>query len=73
MVSALLDCAAMASDLEQSLQFLTLQQTAEVLQLSRRTLLRMLKHKTLPAVKVGAQWRIHENALAKWLDNLHER
>lgn len=21
----------------------------------------------------SAQWRIHENALAKWLDNLHER
>ena len=63
----------MENDLEQSLQFLTLQQTAEVLHLSRQTLLRMLKHKKLPAVKVGAQWRIHENALAKWLDNLHER
>jgi excisionase family DNA binding protein len=41
----------MENDLAQSLQFLTLQQTAEVLQLSRRTLLRMLKHKKLPAVK----------------------
>jgi hypothetical protein len=27
----------------------------------------------LPAFKVGGQWRIHENALAKWLNGLHER
>jgi len=54
------------------LRFLTLQETADLLQLSKRTLLRMLHRKDLPAFKVGGQWRIHENALAKWLEGLHD-
>ena len=54
------------------LRFLTLQETAELLHLSTRTLLRMLQRQDLPAFKVGHQWRIHENALAKWLEGLHE-
>jgi len=33
----------------------------------------MIHRKDLPAFKVGGQWRIHENALAKWLNGLHER
>jgi len=32
----------------------------------------MLQRKDLPAFKVGSQWRIHEKALAKWLEELHE-
>jgi len=55
------------------LKFLTVEETAELLQVSRRTLQRMIHRKDLPAFKVGGQWRIHENALAKWLDGLHER
>jgi len=54
------------------LRCLTLQETAELLHLSTRTLLRLLQRKDLPAFKVGHQWRIHENALAKWLEELHE-
>jgi excisionase family DNA binding protein len=55
------------------LKFLTVEETAELLQVSRRTLQRMIQRKDLPAFKVGGQWRIHENTLAKWLDGLHER
>ena len=55
------------------LKFLTVEETAEMLQVSRRTLQRMIHRKDLPAFKVGGQWRIHENALAKWLNGLHER
>jgi len=55
------------------LKFLTVEETAELLQVSRRTLQRMIHRKDLPAFKVGGQWRIHENTLAKWLDGLHER
>jgi excisionase family DNA binding protein len=55
------------------LRFLTVEETAELLQISRRTLQRMIHRKDLPAFKVGGQWRIHENALAKWLNGLHER
>jgi excisionase family DNA binding protein len=54
------------------LKFLTVEQTAELLQLSRRTLHRMIHRKDLPAFKVGGQWRIHETALAKWLEGLNE-
>jgi len=54
------------------LKFLTVEETAELLQVSRRTLQRMIHRKDLPAFKVGGQWRIHENTLAKWLDGLHE-
>ena len=39
------------------LRFLTLRQTADVLQMSQRTLLRMARSKQLPAFKVGGQWR----------------
>ncbi|HEY1234105.1 MAG TPA: helix-turn-helix domain-containing protein [Candidatus Binatia bacterium] len=55
------------------LKFLTVEETAELLQVSRRTLQRMIHRKDLPAFKVGGQWRIHENTLTKWLDGLHER
>lgn len=55
------------------LRFLTVGETAELLQVSRRTLQRMIHRKDLPAFKVGGQWRINENALSKWLNGLHER
>ncbi len=55
------------------LKFLTVEETAELLQVSRRTLQRMIHRNDLPAFKVGGQWRIHESALAKWLDGLNER
>ena len=54
------------------LKVLTVEQTAELLQVSRRTLHRIIHRKDLPAFKVGSQWRIHEKELAKWLEKLHE-
>ena len=59
-------------DNTEPLRFLTLQETAELLHLSKRTVLRMLQRNDLPAFKVGGQWRIHENALAKWLEGLRD-
>ena len=56
----------------ETLRFLTLQETAELLQVSSRTLQRMINRKDLPAFKVGAQWRIDQTALTKWLENLNE-
>ena len=55
------------------LRFLTLRQTADVLQISQRTLLRMAKNKELPAFKLGGQWRVRESELTKWLEGLNER
>jgi excisionase family DNA binding protein len=60
-------------DNAQPLRFLTTNETAELLQVSKRTLQRMINRKDLPAFKVGGQWCIYETALAKWLEGLHER
>ena len=58
--------------LEQPLRLLTLQETAELLQVSQRTVNRMIQDKKLPAFKVGGQWRVRESQLTKWLQRLNE-
>src|ERR1044072_9286695 len=60
-------------NITEPLKFLTVEETAELLQVYRRTLQRMIHRKDLPAFKVGGQWSIHEHALAKWLNGLRER
>jgi excisionase family DNA binding protein len=49
----------------QPLRFLTLKQTSELLQMSTRTLLRMVQSNELPAFKAGGQWRFLESELTK--------
>ena len=61
----------MTNDLEPMVRFLTLKQTAELLQLSTRTLLRMVKSNELPAFKVGGQWRVRESDLTKFIQSLN--
>ena len=55
-----------------ALRFLTLPEAAELLQVSKRTLLRMASRKKLPAFKVGGQWRINESRLTEWIQGLSE-
>lgn len=43
-------------------------QLAEYLQLSQRTIYRLLERGDLPAVKVGGQWRFRRAAVDEWLD-----
>jgi PTS system nitrogen regulatory IIA component len=43
-------------------------QLAEYLQLSQRTIYRLLERGDLPAVKVGGQWRFRRTAVDEWLD-----
>jgi len=62
----------MTNELEPMVRFLTLKQTAELLQLSTRTLLRMVKSNELPAFKVGGQWRVRESDLTKFIQSLNE-
>jgi excisionase family DNA binding protein len=62
----------METDLE-PLRFLTLEEAAVLLQVSKRTLHRMVQRSELPAFKVGRQWRINESHLSKWMQGLHER
>jgi len=75
MALALLDwfVSPMENDLE-SLRFLTLQEAAELLQVSKRTLHRVVVQRNgLPAFKVGRQWRIQESELIKFIQSLNER
>ena len=54
------------------IRLLTLKETAELLKLSRRTVMRMVQRKELPAFKVGGQWRVNESSLTKWMQGLQE-
>jgi excisionase family DNA binding protein len=62
----------METDLD-PLQLLTTRQAAELLQVSKRTVARLISRKELPALKVGGQWRVRSSQIAKWIEGLHER
>lgn len=55
---------------QEELRLLTLEVAAEILQVSKRTLLRMIQKKDVPAFKVGGQWRIRESQFRKWVELL---
>ena len=50
------------------LKFLTLAEAATILQVSKRTILRMIQKKDVPALKVGGQWRLRESQLKRWAE-----
>jgi PTS system nitrogen regulatory IIA component len=50
------------------LKFLTLAEAAMILQVSKRTILRMIQKKEVPALKVGGQWRLRESQLKRWAE-----
>jgi len=56
------------SNTQEELRLLTLEVAAEILQVSKRTLLRMIQKKDVPAFKVGGQWRIRESQFRKWVE-----
>lgn len=55
--------------MQEELKLLTLEAAAEILQVSKRTLLRMIQKKEVPAFKVGGQWRIRESQFRKWVEH----
>ena len=57
------------SSTQEDLKLLTLEAAAEILQVSKRTLLRMIQKKEVPAFKVGGQWRIRESQFRKWVEH----
>ncbi len=50
-------------------RFLTLDEAAKILKVSRRTIFRLLQQNNLPALKVGGQWRISERKFREWLED----
>jgi excisionase family DNA binding protein len=49
------------------LNFLTLAEAAQVLRLSKRTILRMIQKRKIPATRLGRQWRFGEANLLAWV------
>jgi len=52
-----------------SIRLLTLNEAAKLLQVSTRTLQRMIHSREMPALKVGGQWRVREAQLRQWVEN----
>ena len=53
----------------EDIRLLTLSEAANLLQVSTRTLQRMIRSGELPAFKVGGQWRLREAQLIQWVEN----
>src|SRR4249919_2173118 len=53
----------------ENIRLLTLSEAANLLQVSTRTLQRMIRNGELPAFKVGGQWRLRETQLRQWVEN----
>ena len=52
-----------------NIRLLTLSEAARLLQVSTRTLHRMIRSGDIPALKVGGQWRLRETQLQQWLED----
>jgi excisionase family DNA binding protein len=48
-------------------EVLTVEEVAEILQLSRSTIVRLFKHKTIPAKLIGNKWRCPRSVLDNFL------
>lgn len=48
-------------------QFLTISEVADRLKLTAQTIYKMIKVGTLPAIRVGSQWRVSEKKINLWL------
>lgn len=47
------------------MELLTTQEALELLKIDRKTLYKLLKNGDLPAIKLGSQWRIPKEEIAK--------
>lgn len=56
-------------DAQKVSRFLTLNQAAQMLQVSKRTLIRLLHRKDMPGLKIGGQWRIPESQFQEWVEH----
>ncbi|TKJ31985.1 hypothetical protein CEE39_06575 [bacterium (candidate division B38) B3_B38] len=47
---------------------MTLPELAKYIRVHKSTVYRMLKHKSIPAIKVGNQWRFKKDRIDSWLE-----
>lgn len=50
-------------------KLLTIAEVSELLRLTPQTIYKMIKSSSLPAVRVGSQWRIPEERIHEWIRN----
>jgi excisionase family DNA binding protein len=48
---------------------LTLEETAEFLKVHPSTIYRMLKSRTIPAFKIGSDWRFNQESIQRWIED----
>ena len=48
-------------------EIMSIETVAQYLGVSERTIYRLMKKQSLPASRVGAQWRFEKKALDEWL------
>ena len=51
-------------------RWMTLQQVAEYLQLSRDMIYRLAQSGRIPASKVGSRWRFRQERIDRWMEDL---
>ena len=49
-------------------EFITVEELADMLKVSHRTVQRLVKRKELPAIRIGRQWRFRKEWIDEWLD-----
>src|SRR5512140_950706 len=53
--------------------FMTTEEVLEYLQVTQRTIYRLIKAGRIPAVRVGRQWRFRKQDVDRWLENQQGR
>jgi len=54
-------------------ELMTIEELEEYLQFTRKTIYRLLKEGSIPAVKIGNKWRFHKEMIDTWLRSSMER
>lgn len=57
------------SNNHEGFRLLTLAEVPVILQFSKRTPLKMIQEREVPAFKVGGQWRIRESRFREWFEH----
>lgn len=48
-------------------EILNMQEVCELLSVSEKTMIKLLKEENIPARKIGREWRFSKNAIIEWL------
>jgi len=54
-------------------RLMTIEEVAGYMQVSRFTVYRLAKDQSIPATKVGRQWRFSKEEIDRWLRSEHRR